>query len=470
MTTTTTTKTTAARPPGPRDRAFGLALLRAMRRDYLGFWRAAQQRHGDTLYMRHAWTRHYVFMHPEQIRAVLVDEANAFVRYEQHVRVMRQVHGDSLLVSESAAWQRQRRAMLPAFAARRFEDYARHVDAAAQDACAAFPAAGGAVDVEHAMNMLAVDVILRTMFGARLEEDMAPVEQAIRTLGEIGYAEMFLPFPIPAWAPLPRQADKRAALRLLDGLIRRHIRARRASGTAGDDLLGMLLAAGCGDREARDQLMTAFLAGHETTATALAWTGWALAAHPDVAARAAREVDAVLGGRAPCAADLARLPWLQAIVKESLRRYPPLPSTMMRRAVRNVDIGGWRVPAGSVVTLPTIVTHLDARWFSDPLRFDPARFMDDAAQRIPRGAWLPFGAGPRTCIGNNFAMMEMTLVLARLLQGWTIRPAPGQQEPRVRVQVTLRPEGGMRLVLAPRQAPAPVDKMPTQALSGCPFH
>jgi cytochrome P450 len=479
------------RPPGPRDRAFGLRLLAEMEDDYLAFWRAAQQDYGDTVYMRQGWFHHYAFMHPDQVRETLVDKARSFIRYEQHIAVMRQLHGDSVMITEGATWQRQRRTLLPAFSPKRFDAYAPQVTAAAAAAFAKLPAGGGSaadsvVDVEHLMNMLAMDIILRTMFGSKVEQgmDTARIEEAIRTLAAIGYAEMYLPFAIPAWAPLPRQALKRKALRLLDGVVRAQIQARRAgtSPETGEDLLGMLLAArddegdsdplsaAFSDDEIRDQLMTIFLAGHETTATAMAWAAWALAADPDVAAQAAAEVDAVLGPRPPTLADLPHLPYLAALVKETLRRYPPVPGVLMRRAVEDVQIGEWLVPKGSLVTIPFFVAQADARWFPQPERFDPARFEGDAARTLPRGAYIPFGAGPRVCIGNSFASMEMTLALAMLVQRFTLRPAPGQATPQVRMQVTLRPAGGLRLVLQPRTpAPAVAQAAPAGA-SACPFH
>jgi cytochrome P450 len=447
-----------------------------MERDYLGFWREAQRRYGDTVYMRHSWLHHYAFMHPDQVRETLVDKARSFIRYEQHIKVMSQLHGQSVMITEGDTWQRQRRMLLPAFSPKRFAAYAGQVTAAAADALKGLPADGStAVDVEHTMNMLAMDIILRTMFGSKVEQDTAQVEQAIRTLAAIGYAEMFLPFAIPAWAPLPRQAVKRKALRLLDGLVLSHIHARRAAvalgADAGEDLLGMLLAASddegdghqLSDREIRDQLMTAFLAGHETTATALAWAAWALAADPGLAARAAAEADQVLGTRPPTMADLADLPFLGALVKETLRRHPPVPGVMMRRAIEDVQIGAWLVPKGSLVTIPFFVAQSDERWFPQPERFDPGRFLGEAARELPRGAYVPFGAGPRVCIGNSFAAMEMTLALAMLVQRFTLRPAPGQAEPKARMQVTLRPAGGLRLVLE-QAAPA------MASAQACPFH
>jgi cytochrome P450 len=476
------------RPPGPRDHAFGLRLLADMERDYLGFWHEAQRRYGDTVYMRQGWFHHYGFMHPDQMREALVDKARSFIRYEQHIKVMSQLHGQSVMITEGDTWQRQRRTLLPAFSPKRFDGYAREVTAAAAEAFGKLPLDGStAIDAEHTMNMLAMDIILRTMFGSKVEEDTAQVEQAIRTLAAIGYAEMYLPFEIPTWAPLPRQAAKRKALRLLDGVVRAQIRKRRAGAQTGDDLLGMLLAARdeesdgrppsepLSDDEIRDQLMTVFLAGHETTATALAWAAWALAADPELAAGAAAEVDGVLGDRPPTMADLPRLPFMAALVKETLRRYPPVPSVLMRRAIEGVQIGEWLVPKGSLVTMPFFAAQLDARWFPQPERFDPARFEGDAARDLPRGAYIPFGAGPRVCIGNSFAAMEMTLALAMLVQRFTLRPAPGQAIPEPRMQVTLRPAGGLRLVLQARRPAPAVEGTETAAaapagLHACPFH
>jgi cytochrome P450 len=428
---------------------------------------------------------HYGFMHPDQMREVLVDKARAFIRYEQHIAVMRQLHGNSVMITEGETWRRQRRTLLPAFSPKRFDGYAGQVTAAADDAYGRLPADGHtAIDVEHTMNMLAMDIILRTMFGSKVEQDTGRIEGAIRTLAAIGYAEMFLPFTMPAWAPLPRQARKRRELRLLDGLVRTHIGERRTHVAAGkdpgEDLLGMLLAArddeGDGaplsDDEIRDQLMTIFLAGHETTATALAWAAWALAADPALRARVAAETDAVLGSRAPAMADLPRLPLLTAVVRETLRRYPPVPGVLMRRAIEDVQIGAWLLPKGSLVTMPFFVAQRDARWFDQPERFDPARFEDAAMRELPRGAWIPFGAGPRVCIGNSFATMEMTLALAMLVQRFTLHPAPGQAAPEAAMQVTLRPAGGLRLVLAPRTpdpGAASVPATPARA-PACPFH
>ena len=453
--------------------------LRRMQHDFLGFWRDAHDTHGDAVYVKLGYVDYYAFRHPEQIREVLVENAHAFVRWERHVEVLAQLHGQSLLVTEGAQWRQQRRMLQPGFSPKRFDAYAHQMLDAIAETLDGLPGDGATtVDFEHAMNMLAADVILRTMFSARFGKDTGGVERAVRTLVDVGYREMFLPFALPGWLPYPGRNEKRAAINLLDELIRSHITARRAAPEPGDDLLGMLLAATddegggavLGDDGVRDQLMTAFLAGHETTAAALAWAGWALAAHPEVAARAAEEVDRVLGARAPRYADVGELAWLGMVVREVMRLYSPSPGLLARRAVLDVRIGDWLVPKGSVVSILSVLPHHDARWFAQPERFDPSRFAPDAAREIPRGAYLPFGAGPRVCIGNSFATVEMTLALAMLLQRFTVRPAPGQDAPVARMGVTLRPEGGLRLVLTRREDVRPVSGPAFAAAPGCPFH
>ncbi len=470
------------RPPGPRDNFFGFKLLRQLERDYLGFWSNAHKTYGDVVYMRWAHLDSYAFMHPDQIREVLVDKASAFIRYERHMDVLSQLHGQSVLIVEGDAWKKQRRTLLPGFSPHRFNGYASQMTKATAEMLGAISADGDTpVDFEHSMNMLAMDVILRTMFSSRVEQDTADIEHAVRTLSQTAYEEMFQQASLPDWLPLPGKAAKRKALRLLDGLIWSHIRTRRADPHAQPDLLGMLLTAAddegdgrlLSDRQVRDQLMTIFMAGHETTASGLAWAGWLLAAHPEVAQRAAREVDQALAGRAPGFADCANLPYLGQIIKETLRLYSPAPGVFMRRAVEDVHIGEWLVPKGALVSILSTVPHHDPRWFPDPGRFDPDRFEPEAARQIPRGAYFPFGTGPRVCIGNSFASMEMTLILAMLLQRFVLRPAPGQQQPGLRLQVTLRPAGGVRLLLEKR-APLPTDaapeRVPSGAASACPFH
>ena len=455
-----------------------------MQRDYIGFWRSTQLAYGDTVYLRVGVVDIYGFMHPADIREAVVEKASSFIRYQRHMDVLSQLHGKSVLIAEGAVWQRQRRMLQPSFNLKRFDAYAAQVAEAAVGVLDVLPV-GAPFDFESAMNMLTMDVVLRTMFGSRIGGDTAQIEAAVRDLSLIAYNEMFTQFSWPDWLPLPSKARKRAAMRLILDLIGSHVTARRAAPAGDNDLLDTLLSAReedegnenreegrrgmLSDLQVRDELMTIFFAGHETTAAALTWAGWFLASEPEAAARAYQEVDQVLGGRTPGYADAARLPYLGKFIKETMRLFPPAPGVFMRRATENVRIGQWLVPKGALVSVCSLVPHYDARWFPDPGRFDPERFEGEAAKQIPRGAYFPFGTGPRVCIGNSFAAMEMTLVLAMLLQRYRLRLAPGQAQPEIHLQVIVRPAGGLRLVLErrPELAAVAASASPTP---GCPFH
>ena len=205
-------------------------------------------------------------------------------------------------------------------------------------------------------------------------------------------------------------------------------------------------------------------------ASAAKTAGWFLASQPEAAARAQREVDDVLGGRTPDYADVARLPYLGKFIKETMRLFPPAPGVFMRRAIEDVQIGKWHVPKGALVSICSLVPHYDPRWFAEPLRFDPERFEGEAAKHIPRGAYFPFGTGPRVCIGNSFAAMEMVQILAMLLQRFTLRLAPGQTQPAIQLEVIVRPAGGLQLVLERRAPMAQVAEGSIEGAAGCPFH
>lgn len=446
---------TPPRPPGPSSAFFGLPLARRMFADYVGFHQRLHREHGDAVYMKLGPMRDYCFAHPDLVREALVEKGKSFIRWERGMKVFSRAHGQSVLITEGAVWQRQRRMLQPGFGPKRFEGYARQMVGASALALDALPVGDEPLDFEHAMTMLTMDVIMRTMFSSQVPEDGVAASRAVRVLSRSAMKEMFLPFDVPQWVPLPWRPETRRALAVLDGLVWRFVRERHASPGEHQDLLAMLMAVAddegdqgrLGLQEIRDQCMTAFLAGHETTATALTWWGWAMAAHPEIARRAADEVDEVLGTRAPSYADLPRLPYLAQTIKETLRMHPPAASLFTRQAIEDVRIGPWTVPRGAMVLITPYVLHHDERWFEDPERFDPERFSPERAERIPRGAYLPFGLGPRVCIGNNFATMEMSLIAAMLLQRFELSLPAGSPPPRPVLNVTLRPADGMRLLL-----------------------
>jgi cytochrome P450 len=316
---------------------------------------------------------------------------------------------------------------------------------------------GATVDAAAEMTHLSLAVIARTLFDVELTGRAAELGAAVAVLSETFVRELSQPFLLPDWLPLPGKRRKRRAMRTLDGLIWDIIRQRRASGADRGDLLGMLLTAvdeegdgrGMTDRQARDEALTLFNAGHDSSAAAMAWVWHLLARHPEAEARAAREAADVLGDRPATLADLPRLPYTDMVVKETLRLYPPAVALVAREALADVELGGYVVPRRSWVYLSPYVTQRDPRFFEDPERFDPERFAPGRAERIAPYAYFPFGGGPHVCIGNTFAMMEVTLVTATVLQRYRPAAPPGQGPVEPELHVAIRPRGGLRLTVTP---------------------
>ena len=449
-------------PPGPTSRWWGLPLLRAMRADYLGCATERQRRYGDLCYQRLGYERAYDLFHPELVREALVDKAEHLIRWERGIAVFSDAFGQSVLTTEGATWQRQRRMLHPAFTPRRVAGYARLMtEAAAQALDSAVPAGQreAVVDMDALFAQVAMDVILRTLFSQPAAGEAQAAIAATRVLGETAMREMFYPLTLPDWLPLPGKAAKRHALRTLRTLIQGHIAHRRQHpAPEGEDLLARLLAlrdehdgSALSEAEVFDQCMVSFQAGHETSASALLWWSHLLAQHPEAAERARAEVDAVLAGRTPSPDDLPALPWLSATLKETLRLYPPIAALMTRRTTAPITLGGWAIPRGAMLYITPWVLHRDPRWFEQPDAFRPERFLPDAPP-IVRGAYLPFGTGPRVCIGQHFAMLEMTLIAAMLLQRYRLTPPAGSAPAAPVLNVTLRPCAGVQLTLRRRDA------------------
>lgn len=450
-----------ATPPGPRTRWWGLPLLRHMARDYLSFVGALQRTHGDVTFMRLGPERAYDVFDPALVRAALVEQAEHLVRWERGIEIFEQAFGQSVLVTEGATWQRQRRMLMPGFTPRRVQGYAALMTAAARSVLDAAVPAGAQeaeLDVAALMTRLTMDVILRTLFSRPDQGESRDAARATQVLSHSAMREMFWPVTLPDWLPLPGKRAKRWGLRTLHGLVKRHIEQRRAlpvEQAPQDDLLAMLLAVrdesgqGLSGTELHDQCLVMFQAGHETSATALLWWAWLMASHPATQQLAHQEVKAVLGQREPVAADLPALDWLGASLKEAMRLYPPIGALMSRRVVQPLQLGPWTLPAGAMLRITPWVIQRDARWFPEPEAFRPERFTAKAAPP-PRGAWMPFGTGPRVCIGQHFAMLEMTLVAALLVQRYELQTVPGAVAPKPEFNVTLRPSKPLRLRLLRR--------------------
>jgi cytochrome P450 len=382
---------------------------------------------------------------PDLVHELLVTQAESFEKGTTF-RFLRPVLGNGLLTSEGNLHKRQRKLMAPALTQKRIGSYADTMVAYAERAQAAW-VDGARIDVSAEMMRLTLDIVSKTLLDADVGEAAEEVSAAVSLLIREVNARIATPLSF-LLGSASRNPRARAAMATLDATIMRIIRERRESKEDKGDLLSMLLAAqeeetgqGMSDVQVRDEVMTIFLAGHETTANALSWALYLLARHPDSYRRLRDEATTVLAGRAASAGDIPRLGFALQVLKEALRLYPPAYLTS-RRAVRDVEIGGHRIRAGTDVIANICTMHRRPEYFPHPDRFDPDRFEAAAERELPRGAYVPFGAGARICIGNNFAMMEGQLILATLAQRVDLSLAvPGEIAPEP--LVTLRPAGGV---------------------------
>jgi len=459
-------------PPGPQLRWWGLQGLRTQRLNQLRFLEGLHATYGDICHSRLFNEQIYDLFDPAWVHEVMVRQAGSFQRWERLTAVFSRTQGQSsLLVSEGEQAQRLRRIMMPGFSPKRLlacSDLVVQSASRALDRWSSHEALG--IDLERAATLLTMDVILRTLFSSEASEEAALAEGSVRQLFEHGMRELFSPVRLPTWAPMPRQRAAQAARDALDNLVWRHLRARQKALAQGqppcDDLLGMLMRArdeqtgeGLTDREIRDQCMAIFMAGHVTAASALTWWLWSMATHPALARRARDEVDQALGRWRPGYPDLVRLPYLTRTLQETLRLYPPVPTLSLQRAQAPVQLGPWLLPKGALVRVSPWVLHRDPRWYPQPEVFDPDRFTPEALEVRPRAAYLPFGAGPRTCLGEHFAMAELTLVAAEVLQRFELTPTADAVPADPTMHITLRPRHPLRVHLrlrahAGQEAPA----------------
>jgi cytochrome P450 len=400
----------------------------------------------------------HLLVHPDHVEHVLVRRA-ANYQLSAAYEVLGDFLGDGLLTSHGEAWKRHRRLAQPAFSPSRVADMAPAFVEAAEAASSRLTEGDGEpIELGRAMARLTLDAVGRTLFGAHLSDDSARVAPALRVVQEYSILAIYSGWPsslraLARRAPTSRARRYRSAVGALDDVVGRLIADRRRRGTAGDDLLGRLMASttgdSAGDRAVRDESMTFLLAGHETTASALTWTFALLSRHLGIRERVNAELDAVLGGRPPTQADLSALPLLAAVVKESLRLFPPA-WTIERQAAAADTIGGYDIPAGSTVILSPYLTHRHPEFWDEPEDFRPDRWLEPGARR-PRSAYLPFGAGARQCIGGTFAMLEAQLMLATLMQRVQVDLLPGQAA-RPTACVTLTTGAGLAARVTSRRA------------------
>ena len=408
----------------------------------------------NLLHSRFLFLHSFLVNKPDYIEHVLLTNHANYRKSDFLRRMLGPLLGEGLLISEGEVWRRQRRIAAPAFHARRIADFVATMASATETMLARWRTIAQPFDVTAEMMALTLDVISRTMFAADVSRDVATVRRLMDVVVGLRVSLLDL-FGLPQWLPRFQPKDFRRAIAEFDALVSRLVAARRAGAADQGDLLGMLLAARdaetgerLGDKQVRDEALTIFLAGHETTANALSWVWYLLARHPEAEARLHEEVDRVLGGRVPGFADLAQLTWTRMVIEEAMRLYPPA-HAISRTAIGEDRIGGVRIPPGSNISISMYMTHRNPNLWSDPERFDPERFTPAAAAQRHRFAYLPFGGGPRICIGSGFALAEAQVIVAMVAQRYQLRLAPDHVVEPIGL-ITLRPKTGVQVTLEPR--------------------
>ena len=439
-------------PPGPKGHLL-VGCLPEFRRDMLGFLAACVRDYGDVVPIRVVNRRLILLSHPDLIEEVLTARARHTTK-TAILQMLRPVLGDGLLLSEGDSWLRQRRLMQPAFHRQRIAGYGDVMAGYAERGMADWRD-GQTRDVHADMMAITQGIVAKTLFDADVSDDAFDVGHALHVLMEDFSRRRTALFALPRFVRTPARRRARAAVERLNRIVYGIIATRRASDEDRGDLLSILLAARDADdgsrmtdRQVRDEIMTLFLAGHETTAVSLSWTWYLLAQHPEVEATLAAELRGVLGGRLPTVADLPQLRYAEMVVMESMRLYPPA-FTITRRVAEACEVGGHRIEAESTLIMSQWIVQRDARWFDAPEAFRPERWENDLAKRLPRYAYFPFGGGPRLCIGNTFATMETALLLATIAQRFRFRLAPGASVKPL-LSVTLRPAEGIHMTLSAR--------------------
>jgi cytochrome P450 len=415
--------------------------------------------HGDALRFRLGRRTLYLFSHPDLAEEVLVKQSDRFVKvYDpQRPTGLALVLGNGLVTSSGEVWKRHRRIIQPIFHRSRMAEMADRMAQVGEQRMAAWNGrAGGTIDIAAEMMQLALEVISQTMFSASMTQHIDRISHALQISIKHAFDSFSNPLFLPLWVPTARNRKFHSVMQFMDGLMYGLLAERRQSGAHHDDLLDLLLQArdeetgkGLTDQELRDEALTIFAAGHETTANALAWTWYLLATHPEARARFHEEVDRVLQGRTPNAEDLQHLPYTRALFEESLRLYPPAPA-VQRKAATQTTVGGISLPEGAFVLVGTYNLHRHPDFWPNPEEFRPERWLD-AERPSNRYAYMPFGAGPRTCVGLHFASVEGPLLLALIGRRYDLQLAQEKVEPYL--MVTLRPKGGIRMTLHPRKIP-----------------
>ncbi|MEM9775719.1 MAG: cytochrome P450 [Chloroflexota bacterium] len=419
--------------------------------------------YGEIVKFRFGPIRIMMISNPEMVREVLVTQAKNFPKARRDTKLLTRTLGKGLVTTNGDEHKRQRRMTQPSFHRRRIASYAdtisEYSEVMAEDL-----SAGETVDMSVLMEKLTLYIVSKTLFDVDMEEMVeraSEIGHAIDELQTLADKEFDKIINLPLWVPTPDNIRNRRARKVVNSTITNIMEERRAAGENGQtvdtgDLLSMLMLAEdedgslLSDLEVRDQLLTLFMAGHETTSNAMLWTWYLLSQHPEIEANLHRELDEVLNGRTPTLKDLETLPYTEMVIKESMRKMPPVWMLNARQAVETTEVGGYEVPKGTMMFIPPYVIQNLEENFADPEKFDPLRFHPDNADQIHRYGWIPFGAGGRVCIGNNFAMMEAKLILATFSQRFKFELDPAESV-RLQARITMTNRDGMQMKAVARE-------------------
>lgn len=424
-----------------------LEFLRRVRNDQLSVFTPEVFRR-NLIYNKLLFLHSFLVIKPDYIEQVLLTNQQNYVKSQFVQRLLGPVLGNGLFTAEGEVWRRHRRIASPAFQHRRVEGFADIMAECASALAERWAKQSGPLDVAAEMMGLTLEIIARTMFSADVTGQIERVRHLMDALiWDLRPSGLDL-FGFPEWLPRPMPRSVKQAIREFDELMNEMIAARRADGADRGDLLSLLMAArdpetgeGMSDRQLRDEIMTFFLAGHETTANALGFAWWLLSENPETERKLQEEADRLGKDRKLSFADLAALPYAKMVFEETLRLYPPA-HTISRRAVAEDVMGGVRVPAGSLVSISSYVTHRSPNLWPDPAHFDPERFTPERSAGRHRFAYIPFGGGPRICIGMPFAIAEAQIILATLARSFKVKLLPDRPVEAVGM-ITLRAKGGI---------------------------
>lgn len=423
-------------------------------RNPIGFITRLQQEYGDVAAFSLLGNKGVLLSHPADVERVLVETGKRYGNGKGNMYALDTVLGNGIIMAEGDFWKRQRKLMAPAFHHQSIKKYADLIVADALNMVSTWHH-GAVRDVHQDMMTLTQRIIMQALFNANVSETASAASDAFNAMMNAIGAEMKgLEAILPRFVPTASRTHMTAGVNYINGLLTEIIEKRRASGSGEHDLLTMLMDARDDDGQPMsatqmlDEIRTLYLAGHETTATTLSWAWLLLSRNPAAYARLEAEIDQVLGGRAPTADDVQRLPYCNAVIKEAMRCYPVAWMTR-RTALEDVEIGDYHIAQGTSIYLSPWLLHHDARWYAEPDAFRPERWLKDKAEQPPREAYIPFGGGPRICIGNGFALMESALLLATLLQHYHIEVLPTHPV-EMEVLGTLRPKFGLMAAFTER--------------------